>query len=262
MPVNSTIVNISFYLPSIMQIIPLSDPDWKRIDDLFLQKHGKRLQNAINGVVLIEASLFDIIIEVKKGNIQAIRLLDFFNKLTTEILLYVDVTGLRKIRKNLKDLLLNFDSKYLNFVGELAVLNNLMKSRSYNLIDVEASLPDSKKTIDFKIASKSGESPILVEVVNIHLDETRTDKDGIETFLTHRLSKKKESKSTSISFFLIPVIWGSASALKTYSDYFKENTVHIQSVLEPVAYLTFSDPADSNFMLHRFGSISTLFNQN
>ena len=66
-----------------------------------------------------------------------------------------------------------FGKNHQLWKNELAVLNNLMKSKMYRLEQLEAPLPGSPKTIDFKLRSLKTNASILVEVYNIHID---TDK--------------------------------------------------------------------------------------
>jgi hypothetical protein len=191
--------------------------------------------------------------------------LDFLNKLLLELSQLLTDTEKKLIKRNIRSFLTTLDKGYLNFVGELAVLNNLIKSKIYRFEDVEIGSPN-KKTIDFKLKNVKDDNSVLVEIVNIHIDSNRIDNDDekIKKFLTDRISQKVNSKkvnlSSDINFFLVPVLWGAATDLKIYSDYFKKNKMHIQNVIESVSYLTFSDPNDNFFVLHRFGNISNLFN--
>ena len=253
--------NIAFYLPSLMEILRDSDPEWEKIDKLFSAKIEERFKEANCEVITIEATIFDIIIAVKKQNLQAIRLLDFLNRMTTELSANLNNDEKLLIGKIVKDLLLTLDMRYLNFVGEIGVLNNLIKSKTYRLEAVEAELSDSTKTIDFKLKRIGDGAFLLVEVVNIHLDSDRIedDEEKIKKFLTHRLTKKIDSKKTKSQFYLIPVIWCASKELKIYSDYFKKHKMHIENVIEPVSYLTFIDPNDESFVLHKFANISNLF---
>lgn len=251
--------NIKLYLPAIIKIVG-DDFDWDRIDKLFTGEINKRIEKAKEETLIIDVTIYDIIIEVKKGNKEAKRFLSFFQRLLEELSINLSLVELKLIKKNIRDFLTRFDQKYLDYVGELAVINNLIKSKTYRLENIETKLI-SGKSIDFEIKNIENGQPYFVEVTNIHLvhEKVENDDEKIEAFLNHRLTSKINSKMSDINFYLIPVLWGGWRDIKIYSDYFMRNKMHISSVLEPLAYVTFYDPKKETFYLHRFTSVSKLF---
>jgi hypothetical protein len=260
--INRVKENIKFYLPAITDIIGDTDFGWERIDKLFSDELVKRTvkANKNGGTYKVEATIYDIIIEVKKGNIEAMRFLSFFKRLLEELADNLTSEEKKSIKKNIRDFLTRFNVKYLDYVGELAVINNLIKSKIYRLESVETKL-SSEKHIDFKIRKIEDGKIYLVEVVSIHLDSNKVedDEEKIKAFLNYRLAKKIESKKSDTNFFLVPVLWGRWQDINIYSDYFKKNKMHLINVLEPVAYITFTDPKNEIFYFHRFGNVSNLF---
>ncbi|WP_126970223.1 hypothetical protein [Gynurincola endophyticus] len=252
--------NIRFYLPAINDIVGDTDFGWGRVEKLFSDELKKRTVKANGATLMIEATIYDIIIEVKKQNLQAMRLLSFFQRLLEELSINLTSEEKKIIKKNIRDLLTSFDLKFLNYVGELAVINNLIKSKNYRLEYVETKMV-SGKSIDYRIKKLENGKLYLVEVLNIHLnsDKVENDEEKIKTFLNHRLAHKIESKKSDKNFFLIPVLWGGWQDIKIYSNYFKKNKMHLANVLEPVAYVSFTDPKDKTFYIHRFGNVSNLF---
>lgn len=248
-------------MPALAKIVGDTEFDWDYIDKLFSNKLEERTAKADGGTLMVEATIYDIIIEVKKGNTQALRLLSYFQRLLEELLMNLTEEEQKLIKRNLRNFLTSFDKRYLTFVGEISVLNNLIKSKTYRLEDVEAEL-SSNKSIDFKVRKIDDVKLFLVEVVNIHLDSNKIENDEvkIKKFLTDRLAKKIESKKSDSNFFLVPVLWGGWQDIQIYSDYFKKNKMHIENVLEPVSYVTLSDPNNESYYFHRFGNVSNLFN--
>src|ERR1035437_44450 len=246
---NNVLRNLSFYLPSIFTIIDENDLDWTNIDSLFKKKIEKRIQECKGETIIVETTIYDLIIEVKKKNSQALRLLDFINKLFYELSGNLDTLEKQLVKNNIRNILINFDMRYLNFIGEIAVLNSLMKTKKYSLEGIETKLSNNK-SIDFKLKQYSDNSYILIEIVNIHLNSDRIEKSNvkIDKFLTERLEQKVKNKKQGlfedINFYLIPVLWGNSDDLKIYSDYFIENSIQIKNVIEPLSYLTFIDPND------------------
>lgn len=249
-------------LPVLFEFIPEPNRTWGKAQKLFNAEVERNYSKAKGETIKIEANLYLIIDKAQKGDGQAKRLLNFFQKLLEETLQHTSAKEIPKIRKNIKDILLNVDHKYLNFFGEIAILNNLLKQRYFQLEAVEAPLSDSKSTIDFKIRNINTNTTLLVEVYNVHLnaDKVENDKEKIESFLTTKFKNKIRKKDTKELFYLVPVIWGSASDLLVYSDFFTHNQLPIKGLIEPVAYSTFISPEGESIFNHRFGRLSTLFN--
>lgn len=256
--------NLRIFIPALVNLVDEKDFPWKKIDNLFTQKIKDRIAESNGETFKVEASIYDIIVEAKKQNLTAIGLLDFLNKLFEELTDNLETREKRLIKSNVKQMLISLDSKYLNFLGEIAALNNLIKSKAYRLITIEEKISNGK-SIDFKLRDIKTQKPILVEIVNIHLDSDKVENnpEAIRAFLTKKLTKKIESKTTNlankIQFYLIPVIWGSSKDIKIYSDFFKSNSLNLLDVLEPISYLTYSDT--TGYYEHYFQTISKLFKE-
>ncbi|MCW3110733.1 MAG: hypothetical protein JWQ09_5239 [Segetibacter sp.] len=255
-------VNLELYLPALVELIDFDDFPWDKIDQAFSAKWEQRTIESNGEKMLIEASIYDIIIEAKKNNRQAIGLLDFLNRLFEELANTLTPPEKILVRSNAKSMLKAFDSKYLNFVGEMGTLNNMIKSGAYRLNGIEYKLPNGK-SVDFKLTQTVKNEVILVEIVNLHLDADRVEDDAaaIIKFLTHKLSTKmadkKQNLTNDIVIYLIPVLWGGWKEIKIYSDFFKNNQFSIQNTLEPIAYLQYND--GKNYFQHHFKTVSHLF---
>jgi hypothetical protein len=255
-------VNIELYLPALVKLIDFDDFPWNKIDKAFSAKWEQRTIESKGEKMLIEASVYDIIIEAKKNNRQAIGLLDFLNKLFEDLADILTPSEKMLVRSNAKSMLKAFDSKYLNFVGEMGVLNNLIKSGAYRLNGIEYKLPNGK-SVDFKLTKTVKNEEILVEIVNLHLDADRVEDDpmAIKKFLAHKLSTKmadkKQNLTNDVVLYLIPVLWGGWKEIKIYSDFFKNNQFNIPDTLEPIAYLQYNDGI--NYFEHHFKTVSHLF---
>ncbi|HEY8659023.1 MAG TPA: hypothetical protein VIL78_08295 [Hanamia sp.] len=261
---NSVKTNLEFYLPALIELIDFSDFPWGKIDQSFSKKWEQRTLESNGEKMLIEASIYDIIIETKKGKRQAIGLLDFLNKLFEELNGNLILSEKVLVRSNAKSMLKAFDSRYLNFVGEMGVLNNMIKSGTYRLSGIEHKLPNGK-SVDFKLTQTIKNEEILVEIVNIHLDAERVEgnAEAIERFLAHKLTAKMADKKQKlvedVAIYLIPVLWGGWEDIQVYSDYFKNNQLALPFTLEPVAYLQYNDGA--NYFEHHFKTVSHLFDR-
>jgi hypothetical protein len=262
-PIKFDIKKVLYYrVPSLMELTEKQNLDWNRINQLFAAWMFKYANIPENDTVTEEAHIYLIAIESVNGNKQALGLFTFFDRLFQELVKVLSDNEKKLIGNNIFNLLTNFDSKYLNFVGEIAVLNNLIKSNQYNLIDVETKVLNGK-SIDFKLSNKRNNENVFVEVLNIHINSNKveSDENKIKKFLETRINRKYTEKTSNLlpSFKLniVPVIWGSAKVLEIYSSFFRSNSLETPYSTEPVSFLTFTD--DSGYYLHKFGRISQLF---
>lgn len=158
-----------------------------------------------------------------------------------------------------RSLLTNWDLKFLNFIGELSVLNNLLKS-GYQLNTLEEEMPNGKH-MDFTIINQNG-NKVLVEVRNIHLHEgeDKTDKQlvsKIKRKLTRKVNAKSKNGLAGIVFHTVPVIWAPHKVLLRLKALYDQNLnmLHL-NVLEPVAYACFT--YENDYVI-KFGSVKTIF---
>jgi hypothetical protein len=237
--------NLSLFVPALVELVDYKDFPWERIDKLFLKKIDTRMTQHKEGDV-IEASIYDIIIAAKIQNIQALRLLQFFNKLFEELNDNLNPIEKLLVRTNAKQMMCAFDINYLNFLGELATLNYLIKTKRYELKGIEEKIANGK-TIDFKLQSIKDKKIVLVEILNIHLNPSRVveNDEAIKKFLFKKIIEKIEAKRNGLlgeqPFFLIPVIWGGWKDIEIYSNFFKTNKIDVFKTMEPFAYLQHSD---------------------
>ena len=254
--------NLKIFTPQIVNLIDSNDFPWDRINEKFNKKIEARLESAEENLFTVQASVYDHIIGAKKKKLNCIGLLKYFNLLFKELNENLKEDERQLVKTNVRNMLSSFDHQFLNYIGELAVLNQLIKSGSFQLLSCEEKLPNGK-SIDFLFENKIKPMKILVEVVNIHInsDKVENDPSKIRTFFETKLGKKIDSKkeglNQGVNFHLIPVIWGGTAALKIYDDFFKNNSLGIPLVYEPMAYLTYSD--DKGYYEHYFTPISRLF---
>ena len=259
---NMVRLNLQAYFPELLKLAEGLNISWEKIDKMFTRKIEDRKRIANGKPISVQVNIYDVIVLVKKGDFSAVGMLDFLNKMVNELSGQLSVEEKRLIRSSIQGVLINFDRKYLNFAGELAVLNNLLKSKTYRLKQVEAKLPNGK-SLDFSLESLKSGSITHVEVMNIHLDEGRVsaDEEAISKFLTGRITdkfnEKREGLKESVDFFIVPVLWGNWESIKIYSDYFKKHKSPVEYAIEPVAHVRFTDGI--RYFDHRFGRVSGLF---
>lgn len=257
---------IQQYIPALIELLGNETISWGRITNQFKKIFESRKQKYIanNNYLEIEASLYDIIIATINGNKQAEILFIFFNRLIEELIQFVPREHIGKLKKTVYDLLTNFDKNYLNFIGELAILNNLLKSGNYFLEDIEYPLGNGN-SIDFKFYNISSAKSVLIEVVNIHPKQDLPDSfHDINAFLSKRINdkvlNKKKNLNVSIEFILTPVIWAPIKDLYRIYNFLKAGEhLSIMSSIEPSAYACFHD--ENGRVNYKFGRVSTLFDK-
>ncbi|RZK44672.1 MAG: hypothetical protein EOO61_02950 [Hymenobacter sp.] len=257
--------NLQQAIPSLVVLLDVKSFPWDKIERLLNKKFAERVAECKGESIIVEACIYDVIVEARKQMPQAIRLLHFISKLFEDLAITLEATEKPLIKRTIQQMLESFDLKYLNFVGELAALNALLKSGNYQLVSLEDKMPNGK-FVDFKLKQVGQDKFLLVEVVNIHLDSSKVvdDAEAIRKRLMHKLSRKIEDKRTgldnNVQFHLIPVVWGDWQDIKIYSEFFKAHKLELPEVTEPVAYLNLHD--SEGYCEHHFGRVSTLFERN
>lgn len=252
--------NLERYAPFIFKILGQEKVSWNRITKKFHAKYeSRKFDYYKNGVTSVDVNFYDVITLVMKNEPNAIRLLGFFETVINE--LDKNITDKKLVRKTIASFLLDFSKEYLNYIGELSILNNLTTS-GYTLKEVEFPLGNGNNA-DFRLVGKDGRR-ILVEVVNIHItDKTPTDKDTLKLFLEGKILDKINSKTKGQkqfhTFYITPVLWGSLKELKPISEIFASGwNMNAEKTLEPCSYASWTD-VNNEVNAYRFGKISTLF---
>lgn len=252
------------FLPSLFLLIDDYKFGWNKINNGLNNKYQQlrlRAQKSKDPLI-IEASLYNIIIEAINGKSQAKMLLKFFDNVLYELSIVLTSNDKLLIKKNILDILISFDKNYLNFFGELAVLNQLVKLNVYRLINVEEPVNKNNPggtAIDFKLLNNITNKEILVEVVNLHLKEENTSSnENITRLLTQKLREKvlKTAAKSKVDFVLVPVMWGNVVEVRRIQVFYRDHGFNLQGVLIPSCFMSYSDANDD--ITYKFGSIDTL----
>jgi hypothetical protein len=188
-------------------------------------------------------------------------MLIFFQNLLQELSAHLDLEGKKKIKRTLYNLLIEMDLNYLNYIGELAVLNIFLWKGSYRLHAIESPLGNGNGA-DFSLEPAGGGENVLIEVVSIRprtYPETAAKlKMFIEGKLLEKVKKKTKGNMTYLTFRLVPVIWGTAKELAWTAKALKEDIqLDVPGLADPCAFATFPDSRGGT--MFRFGSLYTLF---
>lgn len=94
-----------------------------------------------NVSISVELTLYDLVIEAAKQNGMAKAMLKFLNQSFEELCDNLQSQEKLLLRSNVRQLLMSADLKFLDFVGEIAVLNQSIKSGNYRLHAIEKRQP-------------------------------------------------------------------------------------------------------------------------
>jgi len=256
-------VMLKSHLPIIFELLneqKLTNYQWKKLNRNFIRIYEKRKKEYFknNEYLLVKSNIYDLITSSIKGELKATMLLAFIKKTLEELTDNLSISEKKKLRTTVYNLLVSFDSKYYNYLGELLILNNLLRSKDYYLSEIESKIVN-KKTADFLIKKRDDTESHLIEVVNVHVEDAHIDLDKLLTDkLVAKLNDKRDGETTYLDFKLVPVIWTSYENLRRVENLYKNGfSISFESVWEPTAFAMFTYP--ENRVIYRFGNISTLF---
>lgn len=261
------------YLPSLFQLIE-GDIRWVSLNNIFNEKF-----NALNEKYkrdekfpLIRLTLYSIIIGALKGDKNCKWFHRYIDNLFKDINHSLGTEEKLLIKQNISNLL-EFGNGFLNYLGELSVLNYYLKTGIYKLIDTEVRKNNitkgnkKGKGIDFKFYDKKINKDILIEVVNIELnDDKMLNYQTIYKFLSCKLKDKlaDTDKSGILDYVLIPVIWGSRTGslnnILKVKEFYEVTNFKIERVKSPMTYIPFIVNGNDNDVKNKFESINTIFN--
>lgn len=200
---------------------------------------------AEDGIYEIQKSIFDLLWLAMEGDHNSIGLLAFIEKTCSSLLAILDRAGIDKLKNTCFQAVINFDkseSKYLCYVGELAVLERILSKADHHLVDIEYKLPN-RKCFDFAI--KINSKLHLIEVLNVFTkSELMEGEAEFKSFLERRYVVKLLDKTEGIpnciyTFVLLPVLWGEFYKLDEYIGYFKSFNPPMNIILPPMVIPSF-----------------------
>ena len=217
----------NYYISSFLNIFQPSKKQIRKVEE----SYNKRYQiesNIIktNGVFESETTMFDLFWQAKENETGAIAFLKFIEDICASLINKLAPELLKQLRSTCFNVVINFDnqqSRYLCFIGELALLDKILSSDKNKLIKIEYELPNGK-SFDFAIRNNSKIS--LIEVTNIFLEtELFKCEEDFHSFANHRFVNKLADKLNNIpeeekySFGLLPLFWGKIPELRKYYKY-------------------------------------------
>lgn len=248
---------MEYYIPSLLELIE-GEIRWTSLTKMLNKRFAEQSERYNQGEKFeCKVNLYSITASAAKGDPGNIQFLSFINNIIKSLTSLLNKQERRLISTNLANLL-EYDEKFLHYLGELCVLNSLLSSGEYKLEQVEYKLKKNSKSIDFKIQNKKTNEPHLIEVVNIELrDDIVHDFVKIETFLFNKLNDKllDTDKSGIVDYTIIPVIWGGIDNVNNVlkvKEFYEKTNFSMNRVQVPRVYMQLKS-ADITY--NKFGSI-------
>lgn len=252
------------YLPSLFKVTE-GDFKWKDLNKSFERNFEKyKIENEKGKKLQIRRNLYSTISGSLNRNKNDIAFLFYLDNLFNKISERLDFNEKKQIKKNLRDLL-SFKG-FLEYLGELSVLNSLLETNAYKLLETESENGkkgkgyEKRKGIDFKLYKIETKENVFVEVINIELkDKYVSSNEAINKLLSEKLIDKIRDKNKSgLDYLLIPVLWyEKIDSLKRIVEFYEEGNFKIEHVEIPRALVLATDEAFQSFEI-QFGSIYTV----
>lgn len=249
--------SLKVYFPNLYRLITQSNKEigWSSINSSLI----KYVENN-NELDSKPSNIFSLIIEKKFGIGEGNAMLDFYEELFLSLDKVLNDKEKKLIYKNLINILTQKNNDYLNFIGELSVLNNIKRSDRYVLMNCEEPILDKKgKSTDFKLFDKYNNIEILLEIMNLHFELNEFESE--EKFKYHiksKLEKKIRSKiiTEEKNIYIQPVFWTkSLEQLKTLEKIYSNRELVLEYTLIPLTYCSWKI---DNKYIHRFEAVNSI----
>lgn len=252
-------------MPSLIRLIDQSNISWSRINS-GLEKHLDKIKEEIKNTSLShvtkDATFYSFLIGNFKLNKETAPMFDFFETTFSQLYERLSKNELIHLHKIIKLVLSNFDYRYLNFIGELAILNAYKSTGQYELLNIEERIYENKDIkSDLFIKRISDDKKILVEIVNIHLENRDLNnlfkiKQHIEDKIQLKINKTF-FEHPKYPLYIQPVIWfENIQQIEIVSEIFLKNLVSFDSTFVPMGYLTYQ--LANGLYEHRFEYVTTI----
>lgn len=255
-------VGLEYYIPSLLQLIQ-GDIRWKRLNEILDSRFNEYTEKNNSGERFeLRMSLYSLCVSAAKGNSEHIQFLSFIDNVFKSLTTWLNDREKEHIKTNISNLL-EYDEKFLNYLGELCALNCIMASKLYSLEKSEFTLTQGGVGIDFKFQNIETKKDVLVEVRNLEL---RADKlannELIHKYLSSIFQKKLEDtdKSGITDYTLLPVLWGGKDYVNNIlrvKKFYEDTNFAMDRVQTPLVYMQLKD---GNKTYNKFGSILNCLN--
>ena len=263
---HDSLLLLNEYLPTIYSLIK----DVAKYNKNIIQSYEKKYDQIkkdieLKGEYLGQSTIFDLFWEANERIPRKKEFLLFIDNLVFKIISNVDDSKINQVRKICYRMISNFSndqSQYTRCLAELCVLEKIVSSKKFTLVQIEKKL-ESGRPFDFHF--KSDNKNTYVEVYSIDLEIDKMDsEESFHKFLTHRLETKINSKMRGVTidqfdFIFVSVLWGEIKELVRFKDVFKSFKEY--KFLSP--FMIISEYVSSkDVIFYTFEPVTTFFRRN
>lgn len=238
------------YLPSLSKMIDAMpgnfgwaaiNSNWKSNWEILVTKQEKE------GPLIQKLTLLKICANSTRGDKTDVHFLKFIDGIFKNLGEFLEVKDYGLIRENIYNFLL-FHENFLNYLGELAMLNCILLTKQYKLLATEYRVLDSGPSIDFLVLHIETNKKIPIEIVNITLEDQRfIDNATIARFLRGKFENKLREKDLSgINYTLVPVMWPINTEenfnLERLINFYTETNFQMDRVQTPYVHSSYNNP--------------------
>jgi hypothetical protein len=256
---------IQYFIPGLFEFIPFESKKWYEFQNGFAEKTRERYDLFIkkgSKPLPVRMSLFDYVCDadnIEENN--EYRFLGFVNKVFEEIKMYFSIDEQKKLSNIIEKVLTNFDEQFLNYLGELLLINQVRKNSHELLVNEFPINPDIKKgtTMDFVVRLNESGQAYGMEVLNIQFVREFENDDDLVFHIERKLHEKVIDKSKNgvhNKFTLFPVFWCDFKMVNRISRLYKEKRINIDNTYEACVFV---NDIYKEYTTHRFGLITTFF---
>jgi len=258
---------IKRYIPSLIQLLGDNNISWTAANKK-LEKHLNKVATDIeenDDIVVVDANFYSIVTNKVENKPDSDAMFDFYDSIFESLNNCLNTSEKKLIGKTILNILTEMSRNYLNFIGELAVLNFYKNMFQFDLIGVEEKYnPNSEISVDFLFSSKNKKGTLLLEVQNLHLETNDfKSRDNLVYWLESKYDKKRNSKliNKEDKILIQPVIWTkNKEQMKMLEEIYDKNEIKAKNVNIPLGYATFLTK-DRQFYEHRFEMVNTILKE-
>ena len=254
--------NINVFLPALFELIPFNNKKkWNDLQKRFLAQYEERYNLYSKNTrepIVIKASLFDYITDAANGSNFDKHFLGFINKVLEEVSDGFTISEKHLLSESIEGLVISFDEKFRNYLGELCVINQIHKNK-FSLvareIPVNIKFPYSKK-IDFVITHKVTSETHNVEILNVNIAPHCIDLKGFIFRKIYDKVRDKEKNGISNPYLIIPVFWCNMEQVILINELYKIPFIDLPNIYPPCVFIMESNTTE---VYYSFGTISSFF---
>ena len=225
---HDSILLLNEYLPTVYSLFK----DAAKYKNKIIQSYERKYSQVKNDIELKgeyigQSTMFDLLWEANERIPRKKEFLLFIDNVVLKIISGVDDLKRNQVRKICYRMILNFSnvqSQYTRCLAELCVLEKIISSQKFTLVQIEEKLEGGRP---FDFLFKSGNKNTYVEVYSIDFEIDKLDsEESFRKFLTHRLETKINDKMQGVikeqfDFLFVSVLWGDIKKLFRFKDVFK-----------------------------------------